>query len=168
MINDTNNNTLQDKLIAYFNSNKIKIYTIASILVLLLSFIFFLQINKKNNNLLISEKFIEANILLASNNKDKAKKIYDEIILSKNKFYTILALNKVLEENLVNKKEKILEYFNIAEGINKNKDTQDLIIFKKALYLKKNLNEKESEELFNNLINSNSNLKSLVEEIISN
>ncbi|MDC1092658.1 hypothetical protein OAS35_00970 [Pelagibacteraceae bacterium] len=168
MINDTNNITLQDKLTAYFNSNKIKISIFASILVLILLFIFFLQINKKNENLLISEKFVEANILLASNNQDKAKKIYDEIILSKNKFYSILALNKVLEENLVNKKEKILEYFNIAEEINKNKDTQDLITFKKALYLKKNLNEKESEELFNSLINSNSNLKSLVEEIISN
>jgi hypothetical protein len=168
MINKEDKITLKDRLIAFYNINKIKIFLFIIMLFLLTLFIIFSQINKKKSNLLISEKFVQANILLDSNDKDKAKKIYDEIILSKNKFYSVLALNKILEENLIIKKEKILEYFNIVEGIKKNKEKQDLIIFKKALYLKKNLNENESKKLFNSLINSNSNLKPLVEEIISN
>ena len=43
------------------------------------------MLKKKMN--LISEKYIQAGLYLSSNDKLKSKKIYKEIILSKNKFY---------------------------------------------------------------------------------
>ena len=70
-------------------------------------------------------------LYLASENKDKAKKIYEEIILSKNDFYSILALNKIVEKNLVIEENKVLEYFNILEKSISSKDEKDLIILKK-------------------------------------
>ena len=55
--------------------------------------------------------------------------------MSKNKFYSILALNTILEKNLVEKEEKILGYFKTLESINFSEDTKDIINFKKALFL---------------------------------
>ena len=62
----------------------------------------------KKKNEIISEKYIQAGLYLSSNEMKNAKKIYEEIIESKNKFYSILALNTILEKNLEsNDKEKI-------------------------------------------------------------
>ena len=74
-----------------------------------------------------------------SSKKDEAKKIYEEIILSKNEFYSILALNKLIEENLINDKKKILNYFKMIEKSLITNDYKELIIFKKALYLIKKI-----------------------------
>ena len=68
--------------------------------------------------------------------KKKCKKYYEEIILSKNKFYSLLALNTILEKNLINDKKKIIKYFLKLEKFNFSKEANiDLIHFKKALYL---------------------------------
>ena len=118
---------------------------------------------KKNN--IIAEKYIQAGIFLNLEKKDDARQIYEEIILSKNKFYSILSLNNLIEKKLVLDDKKILSYFNILENKISNKETKDLIIFKKALFLK-NLKIKEGEDLLKNLIENNSNLKLLAQEII--
>ena len=47
--------------------------------------------------------------------KETAQKIYEEIIISKNKFYSILSLNSIIEQNLIFDRDKILEYFEILE-----------------------------------------------------
>ena len=81
-------------------------------------------------NILISERYIEAGLYLASNNQENAKKIYEEIILSKNTFYSVLALNTIIEKDLIKNKERILEYFNVEKSVS-SKDQKDLIILKK-------------------------------------
>ena len=43
----------------------------------------------------------------------KNKNSFREIILSKNSFYGILALNLILEKNLISDKNQILNYFEI-------------------------------------------------------
>ena len=75
---------------------------------------------KKNN--LIAEKYVQAGLYLASGKDEKAKNIFEEIINSKNKFYSILAVNLIVEKNLVKEKEKIIEYFQKLEEINYSKD----------------------------------------------
>ena len=54
---------------------------------------------KKTRNL-ISEKYILAGIYLSSGEKEKSKKLFEEIILSDDKFYTSLALYSILEKKL--------------------------------------------------------------------
>ena len=56
---------------------------------------------KEKKNIKIGQKYIQAGIYLSSNQKESAKKIYEEIIFSKNKFYSILALNTIIEKNLI-------------------------------------------------------------------
>ena len=124
----------------------------------------FNQINERKNNL-ISEKYIKANVLLSANKIEDAKNIYEEIILSKNKFYSILALNTILEKELINDKNKIMNYFEVLEKTNLSSEQKDLINFKKP-YIFKTTDVKSGEELLKKLIDKNSRLKSLAQEII--
>lgn len=157
---------LKDKLINFYNSNKYKIYIFILALVLsLVSLIFINYINEKKN-ILISKKYVRAGLLLSSNDKDSAKKLYEEIITSKNKFYSILALNVIVEKDLILDEEKILKYFEILESSVSSKDQRDLIIFKKALYLLKMDKVESGYNLLNKLIENNSILKSVATKII--
>ena len=63
-------------------------------------------------------------------------------------------------------KKKILNLFEIVEKLEKSKDQKDLIIYKKALFLIKNGNEKDGNNILNNLISNNSSIKFLAEDII--
>ncbi len=163
-----NKSVFKNKLINFYNLNKFKIYTFIIILVLtLISFIFLKNYNEKNN-ILLAEKYIEAGLNLTSEDKEVAKKIYQEIILSKNKFYSILALNSIIEKNLINDKKKILEYFNLLEKSAHSENQKDLIILKKALYLMKNSEVQESENLLKELVNKDSHIRKLAEELLLN
>ena len=158
---------LKDKLISFYNSNKLKIYSLVSILLIIFISLIILKINFNKKNILISEKYILAGIL-ETNNKEKSKNLYEEIINSDNEFYSILALNSILEKNLISDENKIINYFNIVEKLNKNHEKKDLIVFKKALYLIKISKIDEGNQLLNNLIEKNSKLKFLAEEILIN
>ena len=100
---------------------------------------------KKNNS--VAEKYIQAGVFLASGNKEKSFELFEEVILSKNKFYSILALNTILDNDKNLEEKKILNYFEIVEDSVKTKDQKDLIIFKKALFFFKNSKDKIGEEL---------------------
>jgi hypothetical protein len=157
---------LKDRIILFYNKNKLAVYSSICILILAIIVSLFVTSNIKKKNNLIAEKYIEAGLHLASNKKEKSKIIYEEIILSKNKFYSILALNNILENNLVPDENKILNYFKLVEESNKSKDYKDLIIFKKALYLIKAGRLQKGNLLLKNLIDDNSQLKPLAEEIL--
>ena len=61
-----------------------------------------------------------------------------------------------MKKNLQTDKNKILEFFEIVEKINKSKDQQDLIILKKSLYLIKSKDTELGKKLLNDLIISKS------------
>ena len=150
------------------NKHKTKIILFISIIILGIFLIVFLNIfNEKKNNE-ISEQFLKAGILLSSNQKNESKNILEKIVLSKNTFYSKLALNILIEKNLIRDEEKVLNLFEIVEKVEKNKDQKDLIIFKKALFLIKNGNKSEGNKILNYLISSNSSIKSLAQDIIKN
>ena len=121
-------------------------------------YLFLIYIEKKND--IISERYVQAGIYLIKNDEKKSREILEEIILSKNRFYSILALNTILEKDLEEDKKKILNYFDKVESITKSKDAIDLLNLKKGLYLIKNNNEQKGKELLKSLIESNSNIKS--------
>ena len=126
------------------------------------------MIFQERKNILISEKFIKANIFLSSENKDKSKELYEEIIKSKNKFYSILALNTILEKGLENNEDKIIKYFNILQDLSIPSDQKDLLIFKKALYLIQFSKIEEGKNLLRKLSNSDSYLKNISNQILEN
>ena len=103
---------------------------------------------KKNSH--IFEKYIEAGLKLAQENNTASKQIFEEIILSKNKFYSVLALGSILDNDLEKSKVKILDYFKIVEDMSLSKVQKDLLIFKKALYLIKTSEVEKGNELLKN------------------
>jgi len=124
------------------------------------------KINKEKKNEFIAEKYIQAGLLLSSKNQEKSKKIYEEIILSENNFYSILSLNTILEENLITDKNKILEYFSIVEKLTKSNDQLDLIFFKKALFLIEKKEITEGKAILKKIISQESKYKFLAEEVL--
>ena len=158
---------LKDKLVALFQENKLKIYSLIGILLVTFITIIFININNEKRNILISEKYVQAGLYLGLDNKKKSKDLYKEIIFSKNKFYSTLSLYTILEKNLETDNNKILDYFKIVEKLVKSKSQKDLLIFKKALYLIKISKIQEGNDLLTSLVKSNSELKNIAEEIIS-
>ena len=157
-----------DKLKLFFVEQKIKIILIFSTFIILLIIFAVTMIFQERKNILISEKFIKANIFLSSENKDKSKELYEEIIKSKNKFYSILALNMILEKELENNEDKIIKYFNILQDLSIPSDQKDLLIFKKALYLIQISKTEEGRNLLRKLSNSDSYLKNISNQILEN
>lgn len=163
-----NKSNFKNKIINFYNYNKVKSHVIAFASMLFLILFIFIKNNNEKKNIYIAEKYVEAGLLLNSNKKEDAKIIYNEIIVSNNKFYSILALNTIIEKELITDKNKIEEYFNILEAIDLSKENIDLINFKKALYLINNDKLKKGNELLKNLLANNSNFKELIAEILEN
>ena len=156
--------TLKEKMINFFQFHKVKIFiSLCAILITVITTIF-IQQKKEKNNILMAEKYVQAVLNLAQKKESEAKNLLDEIILSGNKFYSVLALNKIIEKNLINKNEKILEYFNLLENLDFNEDELDLLKFKKALFLIKISKNLEGNNLLERLIKKNSKFKKLAEE----
>ena len=157
-----------DKFKLFLIAQKIKIILFLSILVLFLIIFSIMKINQERQNILMSEKFIKANVYLSSGNKEKSKEIYEEIIKSENKFYSILALNTILEKKLENSEEKIINYFEIIQDLSIPHEQKDLLILKKALYLLQISKTEEGKNLLKKLSSSNSYLKQISDQILEN
>ena len=157
---------LKDKIVNIYNLNKKKIYITIIVFILITISTIVVKFNNERKNNLIAEKYIKAGIYLSSDQKENAKILLEEIILSKNKFYSILALNTIIEKNLILDHKKIIDYMVLAEGSIKSNNQKELLLFKKGLYLIKNNKNLEGEKLLKDLIKKNSQLKFLAEEII--
>ena len=159
---------LKSRLIHFFDKNKFKFFILISLIVITIFALSLFQINVKKKNSLIAEKYIQAGIYLANKKNADATLIFEEIIESKNKFYSILSLNTILEKKLLTDKEKILQLFEKTEKIIETKDQRDLIKFKKALFLINNSEFEKGKKILQDIANSKSDLKFLAEEILSN
>ncbi len=157
---------LKDRLKNFYNQNKVKIYVTLFISITLITSAFLLQYKNEKKNVLIAEKYIQAGIYLSTKENENAKKLYEEIILSKNKFYSILALNTIIEKNLISDKKIILDYFSRSLNAVKSKEQKDLINLKKALYLIKNSDAETGKSILEKLVNEDSSLKSIALEAL--
>ncbi len=157
----------KSRVINFYKENKIKTQLFFLTILISLILIILLQAyyEKKNNQ--ISELFINAGIFYTQDEKDRSKKIYEDILKSNNSFYSTLALNNIIEKDLENNDDKILKYFDIIDKLQKNKEQKDLLKFKKALFLLKKLKTKEAKIILNELIESDSKIKNLAEDILA-
>ena len=169
MDQDTDKNLeFANKLKLFFIEQKIKIIIIFFTFILISIIFLAMKIFQERENISISEKFIKANIYLSSENKDKSKELYEEIIKSKNKFYSILALNTILEKELESNEDVIISYFDILQDLSIPPEQKDLLIFKKALYLIQISKTEEGKGLLRKLSNSASYLKNISDQILEN
>ena len=159
---------LKDAIQSFFKNNKMKIIIFISIVIVMIFALFLWKDNNHKKNILISEKYSKAQLLFSKNEREAAAKHYEEIIFSKNKFYSVLALNAILEKELIKDKKKILDFFNSIENLSHKEANIDLIHFKKALFYLKNNDILKGNELLNDLIEKNSNFKNLAQNILKN
>ena len=161
-----NNKEFKDKILNFYILNKLKIFFTILIIILVIFTFFFMKFTNEKKNIIIGEKYIKAGLYLASSDMSKAKTIYEEIILSENNFYSILSLNTIIEKNLVSDKNKIIDYFKTLEKSITSKDQKDLIKLKKALFLFKESEIEAGNSLLKELIEENSNLKKIAQDLI--
>ena len=91
-----NKKSFKNRFIDFYNQNKLKLSIIILIILIILISLIFLKYNNEKKNMMTAEKYVQAGLLLAAKNEDNAKKLYEEIIVSENKFYSILALNTII------------------------------------------------------------------------
>ena len=165
MENDEKINFLEKVKTITIENKKILI-SIITLIFLVLASIKYYDYNQKNQNKIVSEKFIQAGIYLSSNENEKAKDIFEEIILSKNKFYSLLALNEIIDNELKKNEKEILRLFEVIESIKVETEQKNLIKLKKALYLMKISKDEEGKKLLNEIISEGSVWKDTATEIL--
>ncbi len=166
-LNTETENLEKNKIFSIFRKYKKFIFLIFLGIIFAIGINYYYKISNEKRSNIISEKYIEARLLDAKKDKDELKLTLEEIILSKDKFYSILALNLILEQDLEKDKTKIVEYFKNLEDLNISTESRNLLILKKALYLMKNSDYLKGKEILQNLIDSDSNLKPIIEDIIN-
>ncbi len=158
MSNETIENNNKFKLILEKIKEKSKLIIItSSILVLVLLTIIFLNEKAKNQNILISEQFNKAKILIENEKKKEANIILKKIINKENKFYSPLSLYLIIENQLESDPEEVVKLFDKLI-LNKkiDEDNKNLIRIKKAFFIANFAEEQNLLEVLNPVINSNS------------
>ena len=165
-INSDNSQSKQNRISFFIIKNKKKILISTILIILLCLSLIFFQISNNRKNILLSEKFMNAQIYLSIDKKIKALNIYEELIKSKNKFYSNMALNMIIENDLEKDSSIVLNYFEIVESITKDNKQKDLINFKKALYLIEISKAGEGKKILQKLSDKESDLKFMIDEIL--
>ena len=161
-----NNPTVFEKITNIAKHNKKKIIIIFLFILIIISCFFAYTYYQQKKNEDISQKYIKAGIYLSSKDFERSKAVYKEIILSKNKFYSSLALNNLIENDLERNNEEILELFKVVEDIKMEKDLKDLVKLRKALYLIKITKLDEGKKLLEEIISSKSVWSGIASEAI--
>ena len=156
-----NENTRREKFKNFITKYK-KILIGSSSAFILIIFLFFLYSDfKHKNHLKIADKYKE--ITLSFNN-EKDKNITEDlisIIYTKDKTYSPLALNFLIDNKIVNDKEKINKFFDIIiNEIELEKEIKNLLTYKQALYNAESSTENNLLKILNPILNSDSIWKS--------
>ena len=154
-----------EKIENFLRKNKNILLIILTLIIFVLIGVGYLNYYQKSKNEKVSEKFVQAGIYLSLNQQEKSKEIYKEIITSKNKFYSLLALNSIIDNDLEQNNEEVLELFNIVENTKIEKEQKNLVKLKKALYLINISKDNEGKKLLNEIISDNSIWKETASEI---
>ena len=162
-----NSTEFKYRILKTYKENRLKFFSLIIVLIATFFAYFIFKNHEERKNNYISEKYIQAGLFLTLNKNNESKRLLEEIILSKNKFYSVLSLNVILEKNLEDEKIKILDYFKIIENLKLSKEQKDLILLKKSLYLIEIGESQKSERLLKSLIDNNSNFKKLAQEILN-
>ncbi len=145
---------------SFFDILKQNLKVILSILLVLfigLGLYLWIQYNSNLKKQDLSEKYIQAKILLSKNDKQKSLEILKNIIKEKDSTYSILSLYLIIDKNLESDDNSILNYFDKIITISDlEKEDVNLIKLKKAIFISSYGKEDKLLELLNPIINSDS------------
>ena len=156
-----NQNTRKEKFKNLILNNKKILIGLCSITILATISIFIFLELKTKNQLKIASKYNEITQLYEKNNSKKISEDLINIINEKDKTYSPLALNFLIDNKIINNRDQINSFFDlIINEIKLENEIKNLIIYKKALYNADNVQEGELLNILNPIINSESVWKS--------
>ena len=155
LFENQNQLTTQNKMLAFCKSNKILIYSlIAMLLIIISSTSIYLEINERKK-ILLSDNFMDAKVYLQKGEKEKARDTLKSVIFEDNSTYSALSLFLILEEDLIEDKKELLKLFNyILENNRYEKELKNLIIYKKALFQSNFVDEQQLLQTLKPLLNN--------------
>ena len=152
-----NNNTKVEKVRNFFVKNKIKIISILLAIIFVLIAAYSFDKYKTNQKIEISNKFNSTTLMHSDKNKESTIKNLVEIINKKDPTYSPLSLYFILDKKLISDRAKINEYFDLLiENTPLDKEINNLVIYKKALFNADQAQESDLLNILNPLINSES------------
>ena len=156
-----NQNTRREKFKNFIIKNKkILVMSVSSIIIIILLLVFYSEIKFKNQ-IKLGNKYNEIVLSYEKKNNQDAEETLIDIIQKKDPTYSPLALNFIIDNEIVNDKIKVNELFDIIiEKTNIENEIKNLIIYKKALYNSDNINENDLINILNPILNSESVWKS--------
>ena len=156
-----NTNTRNEKIKNFFIQNKKKLISSLGVIIILLITYFAFGEYQDRKKIKISDSFNTITINYSESNKEKTAKDLIHIINEKNSTYSPLSLYFIIDNELINEKNKINELFDvIIYETSLDKEIKNLNIYKKALYNADDSNESDLLDILNPLIKSESVWKS--------
>ena len=156
-----NTTTRNEKIKNFFVKNKKKLVVSLSLIILLILSYFAYGEFDKRSKIKIANQYNNSVINFISGDKLNIEIEMVNIINAKDKTYSPLALYFLLDNDIINSKEKINSLFDILINETKvDKEIKNLIIYKKALYNSEFETENNLLKILNPIINSKSIWKS--------
>ena len=154
-------NTRNEKIKNFFLKNRKKLITIISVLVILLIGYFSLDEIKKRNKIKLASQYNSSIIKYKNEKKTITINQLINIINKKDRTYSPLALYFLIDNDLIEEKEKVNELFDILiNDTNLEIEIKNLIIYKKGLFNADFIKENELINILSPIINSESIWKS--------
>ena len=127
--------TKKSKLKKFYESNKVSIFLIVSVLIIAIASISFYPEIKERKKMLLADNYIEAKIHLENGNRNEAKNILNTIIFANDSTYSTLSLFLILNEKLTLDEKEISNLFDqVLENNKFEKEVSNLIIFKSLCF----------------------------------
>ena len=155
-------NAKKEKFKNFFVKNsKYLIFSITAIIILILAYFVYLEINSRNQSKLAEEyNYIVNNFNNLQNSEQSTERLI-RIVEKKNSTYSPLSLYFILDNDLVTEKSEINKYFDMVIDIGSlEKEIKNLNIYKKAIYNSNFVDEAELVEILRPITNSDSIWKS--------
>tara|TARA_B100000795_G_C22797493_1_gene440102 strand:+ start:204 stop:848 length:645 start_codon:yes stop_codon:yes gene_type:complete len=156
-----NTNTRNEKIIKFFLNNKKRFIIIISIICICLVGYYSFDAIQKRNKIELANQFNSTIIAFKVDEEEKTINELINIINKQDTTYSPLALYFLIDNNLIENKEKINNLFDILiNKTNLDKEIKNLMIYKKALYNSDSIDENDLIQMLNPIINSKSIWKS--------
>ena len=155
-----NQNARIEKLKNFFSNNSKKLVGLLILLLLLLFSYFIYQEYKKSQKAEIAEAYNIITLKEVTNEYfDDTKKLI-EIIKKKDPVYSALSLYFIIENDLIKNKEEINNFFDLVIKSQEEKEIENLIIYKKAMFNADIVSENELLKMLDPILKSDSIWKS--------
>ena len=147
--------TKKSRIKKFYESNKIFIFSLILILIILFGSLSFYLENQERKKILLSENYIQAKIYLENGNNNEALNTLKKVIFANDSTYSTLSFFLILNQNLISDYKEISAlYDHLLENNNFEKELKNLLIYKKSLFSSNFVSETELLETMKPLLNT--------------